>query len=77
VLDLARHTTSRLTSDEFADAGPVWSPTGTEIVFRSNRSSSSLEVFRTQSHPGASADLIFGQEQQRLAQDHQCQCRPD
>ena len=62
VLD-QRHTTSRLTSDGFADAGPVVTH-GTEIVFRSNRSSSSLRGLPDDRIRGG-AD-VFEQEQQRL-----------
>jgi Tol biopolymer transport system component len=35
--DFSRGVTTRLTSDPMHDAGPVWSPDGTQILFRSNR----------------------------------------
>jgi serine/threonine protein kinase len=35
--DLTRGVTTRLTSDPLNDAGAIWSPDGTRIVFRSNR----------------------------------------
>jgi Tol biopolymer transport system component len=35
--DLARGVTTRLTSDSMNDAGAIWSPDGTGILFRSNR----------------------------------------
>ena len=37
LFDLSRGTSSRLTSDPSNDAIPVWSPDGSQIVFRSNR----------------------------------------
>jgi dipeptidyl aminopeptidase/acylaminoacyl peptidase len=36
--DLSRGVTTRLTSDPMNDAGAIWSPDGTRILFRSNRS---------------------------------------
>ncbi|MGH9390393.1 MAG: TolB family protein, partial [Vicinamibacteria bacterium] len=36
--DLTRGVTTRLTSDPMNDAGAIWSPDGTRILFRSNRS---------------------------------------
>ena len=35
--ELARGVTTRLTSDPMHDAGPIWSPDGMRILFRSNR----------------------------------------
>jgi dipeptidyl aminopeptidase/acylaminoacyl peptidase len=35
--DLGRGVTTRLTSDPMNDAGPLWSPDGLRILFRSNR----------------------------------------
>jgi serine/threonine protein kinase/dipeptidyl aminopeptidase/acylaminoacyl peptidase len=35
--DLVRGATTRLTSDPSHDAGEIWSPDGTQILFRSNR----------------------------------------
>ncbi|MEK6325178.1 MAG: protein kinase [Acidobacteriota bacterium] len=37
LVDLARGTLSRFTSDPSSDAIPIWSPDGSQIVFRSNR----------------------------------------
>ncbi len=37
ILDLRRNATSRLTSDRFNDASPMWAPDGQTIIFRSNR----------------------------------------
>jgi dipeptidyl aminopeptidase/acylaminoacyl peptidase len=37
VLDIARNTSTRLTSDPALDVYPVWSPDGSRIVFASNR----------------------------------------
>jgi Tol biopolymer transport system component len=43
------------------DTSPVWSPDGSEILFRSSRSSSiGVELYRTSASPGGSAELILG-----------------
>ncbi|MEO7133112.1 MAG: hypothetical protein ABI024_02725 [Vicinamibacterales bacterium] len=38
LLDLVRNAVSRLTCDRFNDATPMWSPDGSRVLFRSNRS---------------------------------------
>lgn len=42
IYDMARATRSRLTTDASGDAGPIWSPDGSSIIFRSGRDGSSL-----------------------------------
>jgi serine/threonine protein kinase len=64
VRDLARGTESRLTAQPLTDAAPQWSPAGDQIIFRSNRTSAPLELFRTRPSPGASAESVFSREQQ-------------
>jgi len=63
VLDLSRGTLSRLTSDPLTDAAPMWSPTGDEIIFRSNRASGRLELFRMRPNPGAPIEEILTERQ--------------
>ena len=64
ILDLGRGTSTRITSERLVDAGPVWSPRGDEIVFRSNRSSTiGVELYRVTSSPGGTPRLIYGLEQ--------------
>jgi Tol biopolymer transport system component len=67
VLDLGRGTESRLTSDPLTDTGPQWSPAGDQIVFRSNRVSANLELFRMRPDAGGKAEAIWSSEQQRQA----------
>ena len=38
LFDLTRGSTTRLTSDRMNDAGGIWTPDGTRLLFRSNRS---------------------------------------
>jgi hypothetical protein len=42
--DLESGTTRRLTNDPFADLQPAWSPDGTELLFVSDRGTSSLDT---------------------------------
>jgi len=42
VIDLVRNKPSRLTFDPAADAGPVWSPDGSRIIFSSDRGEGSV-----------------------------------
>jgi serine/threonine-protein kinase len=45
-LELARGTTTRVTSDPAFDYDPVWSPDGTVLVFASNRLDQRFTLFR-------------------------------
>src|SRR5262249_29827331 len=45
MLDLARKTTTRFTTDLADDAFPVWSPDGQQIVFSSNRDAGKYKLF--------------------------------
>ncbi len=56
-----------LTSQPLTDAAPVWSPAGEQIIFRSNRVSANLELFRTRPTAGAEAEIIYSGQQQRSA----------
>jgi len=67
VLDLSRGTLSRLTSDPLTEAAPMWSPTGDEIIFRSNRAFRGLELFRTRPNPGAPIEEILTETQQNAS----------
>ena len=67
VLDLDRGTESRLTSDPLTDTGAQWSPAADQIVFRSNRVSANLQLFRTRPDAGGKAEVIWTSEQQRQA----------
>jgi eukaryotic-like serine/threonine-protein kinase len=63
ILDLARGTSARIASERLVDAGPVWSPSGDQIVFRSNRSSTiGVELYLTTSSPGGTTRRIYGIE---------------
>ena len=61
ILDLARGTSSRLTSERLVDASPTWSPDAQHVAFRSNRSSSvGVELSETAITPGAPSRLVLG-----------------
>jgi len=63
ILDLARGTSTRITSERLVDAGPIWSPSGDQIVFRSNRTSTiGVELYVTSSSPGGTVRRIHGLE---------------
>ncbi len=64
ILDLARGTSTRITSERLVDAGPIWSPSGDQIIFRSNRSSTlGVELYLTTSSPGGTTRRIYGLEE--------------
>jgi Tol biopolymer transport system component len=59
--DLTReNASSRLTSNSWTDAGPVWSPDGTRIAFRSNRSGSNDIFVVTAGGGGVEQPLLPG-----------------
>ena len=63
ILDLARGTSTRITSERLVDASPIWSPNGDQIIFRSNRSSTiGVELYLTTSSPGGTTRRIYGLE---------------
>ena len=63
ILDLARGTSTRITSERLVDASPIWSPSGDQIIFRSNRSSTiGVELYLTTSSPGGTTRRIYGLE---------------
>ncbi len=63
ILDLARGTSTKITSERLVDASPIWSPSGDQIIFRSNRSSTiGVELYLTTAGPGGATQRIFGLE---------------
>src|SRR5262249_222831 len=58
LLDLARGTTSRITSETFSDFLPLWSPDGKQIVFASNRGGPG-DLYQVPSIGGAKEALLF------------------
>ena len=63
ILDIARGTSSRLTSERLVDASPTWSPDAQHLAFRSNRSSSiGVELYETAITPGAPSRLVLGMQ---------------
>ena len=63
ILDLARGTSSRLTSERLVDASPTWSPDAQHLAFRSNRSSSiGVELYEMAITPGAPSRIVLGMQ---------------
>jgi Tol biopolymer transport system component len=58
LIDPARGTTSRFTFDPGRDWLPVWSPDGREIVFSSDRDSSSIHLYRKSASGAHDAELL-------------------
>jgi Tol biopolymer transport system component len=58
IYDMARATRSRLTTDPGSDAGPIWSPNGDSIIFRSGRDRRSL--FLRKSDGSGTAEVLAG-----------------
>jgi serine/threonine protein kinase len=55
-IDLQRRIPTRITSDFMNDASVIWSPDGTELVFRSNRHGNS-DVFRLRANASGSEEV--------------------
>jgi Tol biopolymer transport system component len=58
LIDLVRGGTTRFTFDAAADNAPLWSPDGTRIVFRSNRTGFNLLYLKPAS--GAGSEQLLG-----------------
>ena len=67
VRDLKRETNSQVTSGPLTDSAPLYSPSGDQIIFRSNRAGAHLELFRTRPIAGAEVETIYSAEQIRSA----------
>jgi dipeptidyl aminopeptidase/acylaminoacyl peptidase len=57
--ELARGVTTRLTSDPMNDAGPIWSPDGVRILFRSNRGGFN-QLFVKGTNDARAEELFYG-----------------
>jgi hypothetical protein len=67
ILDLHRGTESRVTSDSLTDSGVQWSPSGDQVIFRSNRDSANLQLFRARPDAGARAEVFWSSTAQQRA----------
>lgn len=68
LFDLARGSTTRLTSDRRNDAGGIWSPDGARLVFRSNRAGYNQVFSRGVNDTRAEERYIENSPQGTLAQ---------
>jgi Tol biopolymer transport system component len=64
ILDLARGTTSRLTSGSASDFGPVWSPDGRRVIFSSMRSGQG-DLYERPSSPSGTDELALQSADQK------------
>jgi Tol biopolymer transport system component len=68
LIDAARGVTSRFTFDAAADAGPVWSPDGSRIVFSSDRKGSA-DLYQKASSGAGSEELLLESSLAKYPQD--------
>jgi Tol biopolymer transport system component len=66
LIDLARGSMSRFTSGTFLTGGPVWSPDGTRILFRSNRRGL-VEFWQKSAAGGGEEELTLSADAERSA----------
>ena len=66
VRDLARGTEARVASDTLTDSAPLWSPSGDQLIFRSNRGNGIVELYQTPPIAGTEVVTIYSMEQVRL-----------
>jgi dipeptidyl aminopeptidase/acylaminoacyl peptidase len=71
VLDLRRGGVQRVTSDSQTDAGVLWSPNGNQLVYRSNRNSASVQLYRVAATGVGAAEMLLSDAQQRESQHSQ------
>ena len=62
--DLARGSTSRVTSGPMINASPLWSPDGTKLVFRTNRKGL-IEFYQKSAFGGGNEEPVLTVEAQR------------
>jgi eukaryotic-like serine/threonine-protein kinase len=65
--DLARGSTSRLTSGPLVNANLVWSPDGARILFRTNRHGSVNEFYQTSAAGGGNEEPVLLEAAERAA----------
>ena len=66
VRDLTRGTEARVASDTLTDSAPLWSPSGDQLIFRSNRGNGIVELYQTPPIAGTEVVTIYSMEQVRL-----------
>jgi hypothetical protein len=65
VKDLRSGADRQVTSDSLTDASALWSPNGDELIYRSNRGSRSLQLYRVTATGVGGAELVLSVVQQR------------
>ena len=68
ILDLERETKSRLTFDPAGDEAPVWSPDGTQIVFRSSRNGGVWNLYQKNSSGTGQETLLLKTDKNKMPQ---------
>ena len=66
--DAGNHDAVQITTQAQSEASPLWSPEGSQLIYRSNRGSRGNQLFRVATRDVGRAELVLDDAQQRKLQ---------